>query len=181
MPVIYPPKLTQIYGNTFYYPSSIVNTTPPSTNVLSSDGNGATFYQDIRAQFISTTIGLGTAGYISSPQLISTTGGLGTAGYISSSQLYSTVSTLVSTIPIFNFGQGQTDAFGDAVVTFDRPYTTIPGFSVTPIIPVGILGTQSTILVGSNLTESNVHVLSYNSSLTLLIGFKNFSYTAIGV
>lgn len=173
--------MTQIYGNTFYFPSSIVATTPPSTTVLSSDGNGATFYQDIQAQFISTTRGLGTAGYVSSPQLISTTQGLGQAGYVSSSQLFSTVSTLVSTIPIFNFGSGQTDEFGDAVVSFARPYTTIPGFSVTPIIPVGVLGTQSTILVGSNLTESNVHVLSYNSSLTTLVGFKNFSYTVIGV
>lgn len=179
MPVIYPPKLTQIYGNTFYFPSSIVATTPPSTTVLSSDGNGATFYQDIQAQFISTTRGLGTAGYISSPQLISTTRGLGSSGYVSSSQLFSTVSTLVSTIPVFSFGVGKTDGTGDSLVTFINLFKSTPGMVVTPLLVD--TNYQSSIFVTSSLTTSNAHVLSYDIFKSTLVGFKDYSYIAIGI
>lgn len=42
-------------------------------------------------QLTSTTIGLGSLGYISSPQLLSTVQGLGSASYVSTSQLVSTV------------------------------------------------------------------------------------------
>lgn len=42
-------------------------------------------------QLTSTTLGLGSLGYISSPQLLSTVTGLGSASYVSSSQLVSTV------------------------------------------------------------------------------------------
>jgi hypothetical protein len=179
MPVIYPPKLTQIYGNTFYYPSSIVNTTPPSTNVLSSDGNGATFYQDIRSQFISTTAGLGSAGYVSSSQLTSTVAGLGSANYVSTTQLQSTVSSIVSFIPIFNFGQGQTDVSGNATVSFTNLFTSSPGFTVSPLLVN--TNYQSTLFVVSSLTTSNTRVLSFDIFKSTLVSSKDFSWIAIGV
>jgi hypothetical protein len=161
MPVIYPPKLTQIYGNTFYFPSSIVNTTPASTTVLSSDGNGATFYQNIQSQFFSTVAGLGSAGYVSSTQLTSTT------------------TNLLSRIPIFNFGQGQTDGAGDTTITFDRVFTSTPGITVSPILVN--TGYQSTIFVTSSLTTSNTHILSYDIFKSTLVGFKDYSYVALGI
>ncbi len=64
MPVIYPPKLREIYANTFYTPSTIVTTTPPEGYVLSSDGNGST-------EWVPQTGGGGTAG----------TGGTGPQGF----------------------------------------------------------------------------------------------------
>jgi hypothetical protein len=42
MPTIYPPKLREIYANTFFRPSSIVTNVPTSNYVLASDGNGTT-------------------------------------------------------------------------------------------------------------------------------------------
>jgi len=42
-------------------------------------------------QLTSTTVGLGSLGYISTPQLVSTVEGLGTVNYVSTSQLVSTV------------------------------------------------------------------------------------------
>jgi hypothetical protein len=42
MPTIYPPKLRDIYANTFFIPSSITTTLVTSNYVLASDGNGTT-------------------------------------------------------------------------------------------------------------------------------------------
>ncbi len=42
MPTIYPPKLRDIYANTFFIPSSITNNFVTSNYVLASDGNGTT-------------------------------------------------------------------------------------------------------------------------------------------
>ena len=42
-------------------------------------------------QLTSTTVGLGSLGYLSTPQLVSTVEGLGTVNYVSTSQLVSTV------------------------------------------------------------------------------------------
>ena len=66
-----------------------------------------TLHYDPSTPITSTTVGLGTAGYISSSQLTSTLTGLGTAGYLSSSQLISTVNGLgnagyVSTTQLFS-------------------------------------------------------------------------------
>lgn len=171
--------MTQIYGNTFYFPSSIVNTTPPSTSVLSSDGNGSTYYQDLQGEFISTVNGLGSAGYVSSSQLVSTTRGLGQAGYVSTTQLTSTVSSIYARVPLFNFGIGQTDSLGDSLVSFTNVFTSTPGFTVSPVLVN--TGYQSSIFVTSSLTASNAHVLSYDISRSTLVGFKDFSYIAIGV
>lgn len=44
MPLINAPKLSEVYRNTFFYPSSITAPTPPSGYVLASDGNGSTHY-----------------------------------------------------------------------------------------------------------------------------------------
>jgi hypothetical protein len=55
MPLINPPKLSELYATTFFYPSSITATPTPSTGtVLMSDGNGGTFF--------STVVGSGGGG-----------------------------------------------------------------------------------------------------------------------
>lgn len=46
-------------------------------------------------QLTSTTVGLGSLGYLSTPQLVSTVQGLGTVNYVSTSQLTSTVAWFI--------------------------------------------------------------------------------------
>ena len=46
-------------------------------------------------QLTSTTVGLGSLGYLSTPQLVSTVEGLGTVNYVSTSQLTSTVAWFI--------------------------------------------------------------------------------------
>lgn len=73
----------------------IVNTTLGLALVSTTNGLGSANYIS-SPQLVSTTVGLGTANYISSSQLISTVAGLGTTFFISSPQLISTVAGLGS-------------------------------------------------------------------------------------
>lgn len=77
MPLINPPKLSELYATTFFYPSSITATpTPTLGKVLMSDGNGGTVFSTI----VSSGGGGGT-GYTGSTGPTGPTGQQGETGY----------------------------------------------------------------------------------------------------
>ncbi len=97
MPAINQPKLGELYNTTFFTPSSLISSILiPASNVLTTDGQGGTYYVAgiTMPVLYSTVLGLGSGGYVSSTQLLSTIADLGSAGFISSPQLFSTVNDL---------------------------------------------------------------------------------------
>ena len=74
MPVINPPKLSELYGNNLYTPSSITGPTPPSSYVLTSDGSGGSRYVRLVLQgedIVASSITL--ANYVSTNALHAST------------------------------------------------------------------------------------------------------------
>ena len=113
------------------------------------------------AGLTSTVRGLGTAGYISSPQLYSTlntalastTQGLGTAGYISASQLFSTVFSQQSTL---------TTALASTAIGLGTL-----GYISAPQLFSTVFGQQSTLTTALVSTAIGLGTLGYISSSQL--------------
>lgn len=89
-------------GSAGYISTASFYSTINAFSTLITSTLNSTFFSTIRgnqSSFASTIVGLGSLGYLSSPQLISTVQGLGSAGYVSTAQLLDFVSSgsLVST------------------------------------------------------------------------------------
>jgi uncharacterized delta-60 repeat protein len=125
------------------------------TNILGSSSNTSTFIYAL----VSTTSGLGTAGYISTSQLISTVNGLGTIGYVSTSQLTST----------FNAASNYINSY----ISSQNIVSSVVGLSLSSIISSINLAPYFTSTVNGLGTVGYISTSQLTSSLK---GLTNFGY-----
>ncbi len=143
------------------------------------------------SNLVSSVVGLGTAGYISSLTLISTVEkglastvrGLGTSGYISSSQLGSTVAGLAaagfvstgqlvsSIVGLGTYGYISSSQLGSTVVGLGAAGFVSTGQLVSTVVGLGTAGYLSSSQLAS--TVAGLGNAGYISSLTLISTVEN--------
>ena len=125
------------------------------TNILGTTSNTSTFIYAL----VSTTNGLGTLGYISSPQLTSTVRGLGSSGYISSSQLTSTFTALSNYV--------------NSYISSQNIVSSVIGLSLSSIVSSINLAPYFTSTVNG---LGNSGYVSSSQLTSSLLGLTNFGY-----
>ena len=191
----------QLFSTTFgleVYTSTLVLNSLTST--ITGINNGSAGYAP---QTISTNIGLGTYGYVSSPtlqssimstmnwmtsSLRSTVVGLGTASYISSSQLQSTVNTL-GLLGYLSSTQLQSTVTGLSYQVALTKTSTIDGLGTYGYVSTQTLLSSTGALIRNISVDRAGNLIVYNSrvsissleSFAFLSSFHNSSLTYKGV
>jgi hypothetical protein len=115
-------------------------------------GSGVT-----QGQLVSTTAGLGTARYVSTPSLVSTVIGLGTAGYVSSATLNALSNYVFD--PATYISTGNLFSTTESLLSYVGSYNV--GESVSSFVVYGTANFYSTISVGIlNIYSQDVSTLS---------------------
>jgi hypothetical protein len=177
MPVINPPRLTEVYTNTFFYPSSITSTAAiPLDRVLASDGNGGTY-------FIVGGGGGGTGftGYtgVTGPSGASFTGATGPAGGATNTGATGPTGFTGQTGPT---GFGATGLTGAAGQTGPTGITGPTGFGATGVTgATGYTGPAGAGSFDPNLVVSTLTVSSFANIYQALIStMSTYSFTVYG-
>jgi uncharacterized membrane protein len=179
-------NLGQIFNSTFLVAGTNI-TFSSNANQITINGQAGGGGDIAASDLTSTTMGLGTLGYLSTQQLTSTTMGLGSLGYLSSTQLASTIANLGqiynSTILVagtnITFSSNANEitingqAGGGGLAASDLTSTTMGlgllGYLSTSqlastIVNLGQIYNSTILVAGTNITfNSNANEITINS------------------
>jgi hypothetical protein len=130
-------------------------------------GSGVT-----QGQLVSTTVGLGTAGYVSTSSLVSTVRGLGTAGYVSTATLNALSNYVFD--PVRYISTGNLFSTTESLLSYVASYNV--GQAVSSFVVYGTANFYSTVSIG----VFNVYIQDVSTLSTAVGGELNSISTSLG-